>query len=139
MLNVAVFLLFLGVTSAWIHGCVLGHEWISLVSNISLQLSLQLVDFITQVCNDVLIGGDVLADHLFVRFYTHLDILCPVGVLESVDRLLVLTGGRRACGNHDCFAVATERIFEHSRQLAVSEWHEETLLCLVTQRINAIS
>ena len=94
MLNVAVFLLFLGVTSPWIHGCVLGHEWISLVSNVSLQLSLQLVDFITQVCNDVLIGGDVLADHLFVRFYTHLDILCPISIFQSVYGLFILTCSR---------------------------------------------
>ena len=46
VLNVTVFLLLLSVTRPRIHSGVLGHQRVSLVRDIGLQLRFQFVDFI---------------------------------------------------------------------------------------------
>ena len=69
------------MASSWVHRRVLGNERICLVSDVSLQLSLELIDFIAQVCDNILVSRYVLADHLFVWFNSHLDIFSPVGIL----------------------------------------------------------
>ena len=84
----------LSVASPWVHSCMLGDERICLVLKVCRQLRLKLPDLVTQVCNDVLVGGDMLADHLFVRLHTHLDIFRSVSILQGVDRLFVLLGCR---------------------------------------------
>ena len=100
--------LFLGLAGPWVHRRVFRDEGIGLVGDIGLELGLELVDFIAQVSNDVLVGRYVLADHLLVRLDTHLNILGPVRVLQRIDSLFVLTCSRRASGDHDRFAVASE-------------------------------
>ena len=99
---------FLGLTGPRVHRRVLRDEGIGLVGDIGLELGLELVDFIAQVSNDVLVGRYVLADHLLVRLDAHLNILGPVRVLQRIDSLFVLTCSRRASGDHDRFAVASE-------------------------------
>jgi len=53
-------------------------------------------------------------DHLFIGLNLHLDVFGPVGILESIDGLLVLISRRTDSGNHDCLAVSSERVLEHS-------------------------
>ena len=69
---------------------MLSDQWIGPVGDISLQLRLELINLVAQVSNDVLVGADVLRDHLFVRLDTHFDILGAIGVLERVDCLFIL-------------------------------------------------
>ena len=86
----AVLGFFLGLAGPRVHCRVLRDEGIGLVGDIGLELGLKLVDLITQVSNDVLVGRYVLTDHLLIRLNAHLDILGPVRVLQSVDSLFVL-------------------------------------------------
>ena len=99
---------FLGLTGPRVHRRVLRDEGIGLVGDIGLELGLELVDLIAQVGNDILVSRYVLADHLLVRLDAHLNILGSVRVLQRIDSLFVLLCGRRAGGDHDRFAVATE-------------------------------
>jgi hypothetical protein len=77
-------------------------------------------------------------DHLFIGLNLHLDIFSPIGILESIDGLLVLISRRTDSSNHDCLAVTSERVFEHSCQLTVSEWHKRSLFVLVSESVNTI-
>ena len=129
----------LGLTGPRVHRRVLRDEGIGLIGDVGLELGLELVDLVAQVSNDVLVGRYVLTDHLLIRLNAHLDILGPVRVLQSVDSLFVLTSSGRAGSDHDSFAVSTKRVLKHPSKLTVSERHEETLLCLVTEGVDAVS
>ena len=71
----------LGLTSPWVHGSVLGHQWVGSVRDISLQLRLKLVNLVAQVSDDVLIGADMLRNHFLVRFHSHFNVLGAIGIL----------------------------------------------------------
>ena len=69
---------------------MLGHQRVSLVGDVGLQLSFKLADFVSKISNDVLIGADVLGYHLLVGLDAHLDVFRSIGILQSVDGLLIL-------------------------------------------------
>ena len=116
-----------------------GNERVYFVGNVRLQLHLKLVDFVPQVCNDILVCADVLIDKLFVWLYAHFYVLRAVSVLKCVDCLLVLLTSRRDSCDHNCLAIAAQRILKHSSQLTVTEGNEKSFLVLVTQCVDTVS
>ena len=103
-----------------------------------MKLLLKLVDLISQVSYYGLISTYVHVNHLFVRFYSHLDILGSVRILQGIDSLLILVTCWRYRSNHDSFAISSKGVLEHSGQLAISKWNEKAFLILVTKSVNAI-
>ena len=129
----------MGLAGPWIHRRMLGDQRIGLVGDIGLELGFELVNLVSQVSDDVLISGYVLANHLFVRLDSHLDIFGPIRVLQSVNGLFVLASSRRASSDHNSFTVATKGVLEHPGELTIPKWHEEALFCLITEGVDAIS
>lgn len=52
-----------------------------------------------------------------------LDLLGPVGVFQCVVGVIVRLRGGANVGNHNSPAVASQRVFKDSCQLAVSVWY----------------
>lgn len=96
-------------------------------------------NFTSQVTNNVLVGADVKGNQLFVDFDPHLDVLRSIRILECVDRFFNLVTRRANSSNHDCLAVTSERVFEHTRQFRVTEWHKGSLLVFVAESIDTVS
>ncbi|KAH8715943.1 hypothetical protein HC256_004735 [Beauveria bassiana] len=68
---------------------------------------------------------DMAVDVEDISGHFRLDILGSVRVTECVLSLIEMGARRRNANNHDCFAVATKRKFQQSRELAVAIWDHE--------------
>jgi hypothetical protein len=104
----------------------------------ALEPLLELLDLLPEVVDDVLVLADVDGDQFLVGDGLGLDVLGPVGVLETVDGLLELRGSRTDVRDHHRLAVAAQTVLQQSRQLRVAVRHEEPLLVLVPQRVYAV-
>jgi len=63
----------------------------------------------------------------------------PVGVFEGVVGVLKVHRGRGHVGDHDCAAVATERVLEESCELGVAIGNMSALPSRITERVDAIA
>jgi hypothetical protein len=105
---------------------------------VALQLLLELLDFAPEVVDDALVLADVDGDELLVGDRLGLDVLGPVRVLEAVYGLLELGARRADVRDHHSLAVAPQAVLQDSRQLRVPVGHEEALLVLVPQGVDAV-
>ena len=56
----------------------------------------------------------ICKSHLNVCLY----FLCPVGILQGIHSVMILTVFRRYCSNHDSLRIAAQTIFKYSCQFA---------------------
>ena len=96
------------LSGSWVHPCMLSEKRICFLGDIVLQLRFQFVNFISEICDDILVSGNVLRDQLLVWFNPHLDVLCTVRILQSVDGLFVLVRGWGDCSDHHSLAIASK-------------------------------
>lgn len=82
--------------------------------------------------------SDMSIDRNNVPDGLRLDLLGPIGVLEGVVRLVVVSTRRRDANDHDGLAVSTERLLEESSKFRISIGDMPTLP-RIAEGVDAVS
>ena len=110
-----------------------------LTSVLELDLLFELFDLLAQLVDDLLVHADVDLDLFFVLDDLSLDLFCAESVFESILGFLDGVEGGRDTGDHDCFGVAAEGIFEEAGEFGVSVGDKRAFFVGVGEEVDAVS